>query len=384
VTEGTPRVAFLIHHLAAGGAERQLVELVKGMDRSRFSVAVVTFYGGGALGSELEGLESVKKISLERKGRWDLGTLLVRLPRVLRMWRPDVLYGFMEVPNLICLLAGRVTGAKVVWGIRRSRRDLTDYDWAERWSARLGAWLARFPDLVIVNSLAGKRDYQTRGYPSARMTVIPNGIDVARFFPDRAAGLRVRASWGVPESQPLIGLVGRIHPMKGHHVFLEAAARLVGEGKNARFAVVGDGPASNQDGLRSQSESLGLGGRVVWEPYRGDMNDVYNALDIHASCSSYGEGFSNAIAEAMACGIPCVATDVGDAGHIVGDAGFVVPTRDPPAMAAAWRRMLELGAEDRSRLGQVARKRICDTFSRSQMVSRTEAALDAVARRKAA
>jgi glycosyltransferase involved in cell wall biosynthesis len=206
------------------------------------------------------------------------------------------------------------------------------------------------------------------------MIVIPNGIDIETFCPDREAGLRVRHEWGVGEHELLIGLVARLDPMKDHPTFLRAATLLARQNCSVRFVCVGGGPQDYEEKLRSLASELALNGKVIWAGARSDMPTVYNALDIACS-SSIGEGLPNAIAEAMSCGLPCVVTDVGDSARLVGEARQVVPPSDPEAMAAAWADLLNLSPEERSALGMQARERIVREYSVAQLARRTEDAL---------
>lgn len=202
--------------------------------------------------------------------------------------------------------------------------------------------------------------------------MIPNGIDTERYCPNREAGQQVRAEWSINEQQTLVGLVGRLDPMKDHPVFLRAAALLAQEQPDVCFVCVGDGPRPYNQELQALGEALGLGERLIWAGARSDMPAVYNAFDIASSSSSYGEGFSNAIAEAMACGVPCVVTDVGDSARIVGDMGVVVPPKHPEALASGWKVAL---AKGRREMALKARLRIVENFGVKRLIEQTEAAI---------
>ena len=365
------RLFFLIQSLELGGAQRQLIELVKRLDKSRFAVTVATFYAGGALHPEVAGIEGVRLISLEKQGRWDVLPFLWRLWRAAGMARPDIVHGYMGGANELCLLLGRAMGAKVVWGLLSSNVDFARYDWAAHWIFRTGAWLSRWSDLIVVNSWVGQQHHIAHGYCGERMVVIPNGIDTDRYRPDREAGRRVRAEWGVAEDETLIGLVARLDPMKDHPTFLRAAALLAKGQPGVRFVCVGDGPAPYKQDLLNLVASLGLGRQLIWAGVMPDMLAVYNAFDI-VTLSSSGEGSPYVIGEAMACGVPCVVTDVGDSARIVGKMGVVVPPKDPQALAEG----LEMMLSKRMELEPYAlRERIIAGFSAQALVRATEKAL---------
>ncbi len=368
---GSMKVVFLIRSLEYGGAERQLVMLARGCRARGLATTVVVFYPGGVLEGELRA-EAVPVRSLDKRGRWEVARFLLRLGRMLREERPDILHGYLEVSNLLTVLfKPLLPRTKAVWGIRASNVDLRRYGWVSRLNFRLQRLLSRYADLLIVNSKAGLSYHVARGFPGEKMVVVPNGIDTGRFRRDHEGRRRVREAWRVGDDEDLIGLVGRFDPMKDHRTFLQAAALLAKARDTVRFVCVGDGPARYREELRALGEELGLARRVIWAGARTDMPAVYSALDILSLSSAYGEGFPNVVGEAMACGVPCVVTDVGDAAWIVGDTGVVVPSGDPRALAEGWGRVLGASRHHRSALGQQARARIVREFGLEAFVQRT-------------
>jgi glycosyltransferase involved in cell wall biosynthesis len=335
---------------------------------------VATFYDGGALRSELERITGVQVLSLHKKSRWDLVAFFWRLWKTAREVKPMIFHGYMCVSNELCLLLGRLMGAKVVWGLRRSYLDLAQYGLIARMVFRLGAWLSRFPDLIIFNSYAGKTHYTTNGYCKQRMLVIQNGIDTERFKPNREVGQHVRDELGVTDEQVLIGYVARLDPIKDHVGFLQAASLLAREREDVRFVCVGGGPELYRSTLHKISEQLALAERLKWIVARQDICAVYNAFDIFTS-ASLGEGFPNVVGEAMACGIPCVVTDVGDLACIVGDTGLVVPPKDPEALYNGWKQILALSQSKRESIGKASRARIVAEFSIDRLVEQTQTIL---------
>src|SRR5688572_8078711 len=266
------------------------------------------FTPNGPLEADLRAA-GVRVRSLDKRGRWDVTAFLTRLLSVIREERLEVLHGYLGVPNIVAsVMRPALPRIKVVWGERASKMDLSHYDWLSRASSRLARTLSRFPDLIIVNSRAGFEHAVRSGYPRDHVVVIPNGIDTQRFAPDPVAGRRLRQEWHVGDDERLIGLVGRLDPVKDHRTFLTAAATLMTQHKNLRFACVGDGDQRYSRAMRDTARELGLGESITWAGARSDMTAVYNALDIACS-SSESEGFPNVVGEAMACGIPCVVTD---------------------------------------------------------------------------
>jgi glycosyltransferase involved in cell wall biosynthesis len=368
------KVLFLIPTLEQGGAQRQLVELIKGVEKSRFAVTLVTFLDGGDMQSEINGKSGVKFISLKKRGRWGMLPLLFRFWRVAREVQPQIIYGYMSLASELCLLIGWLVRAKVVWSLRASNVDYAQYNWALGYTFRAGAWLSRLADLVIVNSFAGKQYHLDHGYDSKNMIVISNGIDTEYYRPDLEARHSTRMKWCISEHETVIGLVGRVDIMKGYSTFLRAAAELAKESLNVKFVCVGHGSESYMSELRAMGDKLGLRDRLIWAGSSNCMVAIYNALDLLTS-TSIGEGFSNVIGEAMACGVPCVVTDVGDSALIVGETGSIVPPNAPSVVAKAWRDWLSMPKETQRLRRLQARSRIEHKFNLHTMVTKTESAL---------
>lgn len=368
-------ILFLVRSLDRGGAERQLVVLAEGLARKGHAVAVAVFFSGGAYEAEL-GETAVRVIYLDKKGRWDIFPFLRRLVRLLCRERPAVLHGYLGVPNILAVvMKPLLPRTRVVWGVRASDMDLSCYDWLSRLAYTLECHLARFADRIISNSSAGKRFAVENGFPEDKIVVIPNGIDTACFKFDLEGRRQLRSAWGIGEDEILVGLVGRLDPMKDHPTFLEAASCIARARHDVRFVCVGGGPVDYAEALRQQAAGLGLANRLIWTGAQDNMQAVYSALDIATSSSSFGEGFSNTVAEAMACCVPVVVTDVGDSAWIVGEAGSVVSPGDHNALAAAIQKLTDLTPEERSAQGEMHRARIVSEFSVDKLIQRTEQAL---------
>jgi glycosyltransferase involved in cell wall biosynthesis len=364
-------ITFLIRQLNVGGAQRQLVELVSRMDISRYQVTVITLYDGGRFVAELCRIPSVSYVSLGKKCRWDVIGVLFRLVCELRKSRPRILHGYLGLANILCVLVKPLfPNTRMVWGVRASTMDLTRYDWVSRVLYRIERSLSRFADLIIVNSEAGYLYAAQNGFPEGRMVVVNNGFDTERFLPKPEARSRVRCEWRIGNDETVIGIVGRLDPMKDHPVFFQASAKLLTHIKRVRFICVGEGVESYRNELHALTDELGLDKKLIWAGARDDMVDIYNSLDILVS-SSCTEGFSNVIAEAMSCGIPCVVTDVGDSRMIVGDTGFIVCPKQPDELASRLIEMIQLSISKKTELKESARSRIAKYFSVDSMVTAT-------------
>jgi glycosyltransferase involved in cell wall biosynthesis len=357
-------VAHLITGLETGGAERALVQLVCRMGRDRHRSVVVSMTGPGnagpllaAAGVELHTLDLPRGLPDPRG--------LVRLARLLRALRPDILQTWLYHADLLGVIGRRfVPRCRLVWNIRCTEAIGADV------VRRLLAWCSGRPEAVIVNSLAGKRFHQQLGYRPRRWEYIPNGYDTSVFRFDPPARSALRREFAIAEDAVAIGLPARYHLMKDHANFFGAAARLAAIWPETVFVLAGPGISRANKALNRSIAGHGLGERVRLLGERNDMARFYSALDIATLSSAFGEGCPNVLGEAMSCGVPCVATDCGDASELLGPTGAIVPPRDPAALAAAWNELIALGHEGRASLGAEARKRIVQLYDLAAIVER--------------
>ena len=361
-------VFILGRSLNVGGAERQMVQLAIGLKQRGYDVVVGLFYGGGLLDQELAS-RGIPIVDLGKRHRWDVAGFMFRLVRTLRRVRPSVVYAFLGTANTVAALARPFAPRfRLLWSVRASNMELAHYGWVSKLGYRLECALSRRPDLIVSNSRSGLEYAVANGFPRHRMVVVPNGIDTERFRPDPALRRETRAQWGLADDLLAVGVLARIDPMKDHATFLEAAARLAKHRLDVCFICIGEGDKAYTDRMKRLAASLGLEQRVLWTGASPDPVGPLNGLDILCSSSSEGEGFSNSVAEAMACGRSCVVTDVGDSAVVVGDTGWVVPSKAPDALADALLKALDaIGVE----AGERARRRIVENFSVAKMVERT-------------
>jgi glycosyltransferase involved in cell wall biosynthesis len=360
-------IVFLVRSLGTGGAERQLTLATKELYRRGYHVAVVSLYQGGHFEGELR-KTGVPVFVVGKKGRWDVVCFVIRVVRLAKKIRPALIVGFLGAGNIVAvLLKALLPKLKVIWEVRAATIWLEYYDWIWRLEKILMRALAPVPDKIIVNSKAGFWELTKEGYRSSKIVVIPNGIDIDLFCPNRETGKELRLKWCGGHEGRLLGMVARLDPMKDHETFMRAAACLLEKTKDVKFVCVGPDRGGRIARFRFLAEMLGISDSLVWAGEHAEMAPVYNALDVNTLCS-VGEGFPNAAAEAMACGVPCVVTDVGDCANLVGDTGIVVPPRDPVALARAWERCLGMDLEE---MGKRARERIVKHFTVDRMVDET-------------
>ena len=377
------KLLLLARALRPGGTERQIVNIAQGLSARGVDVHIATLYPGGRLENDLSsGPQTPTLHTIGKTGRWDLAGFGWRLRRFLASRRFDVIYSFLPGPNVLALL-GRTLRQRprIVWGIRDSLLDLSLYDRFTKWVVGVESRLSPLADHVILNSRAALDTWRSGGFPEFKLSHVANGIDTRRHVPNEDARRLLREELGIPPSADLVGLVARVDPNKGHDTFLEAASLLRNHLPATRFLCVG-GVTRGMDRyaaeIRRQATALDLDDSVYWLEDRSDVPDVMAALDIVTSSSGFSEGFPNAVAEGMACGVPAVVTDVGDAADIVGPNGAVVPPRDPARLAETWARTLALSTAERRALGARCRARIQESFSIDRMADETLAVLNNV------
>lgn len=374
------RVVFVVRSLHAGGTVRQLVSLALGLRRRGHSIAVLRLFDGNDVGARLADAD-VETTSAALRGRADLAGI-ARAAGWLQAARPEIVYGFNVQENLLALLTRmvRLGRSRVVWGIRTDDPGSLACDAIGRLGVRAARIFARRADLAISNSRVGAASAARLGVPVDRIRVIPNGIATEVFRPDPVGRRRLRAEWGVGDGAPAIGTVARLEQLKGHRRFLDAARVFADADPSARFVCVGDGDGAYRRDLERHVRELRLENVVIWTGTRTDMPAIYSALDLTTLLSA-SEGSPNVVAEALACGVPCVATDVGDTAAILGEPELLIADEAPDALAAAWRRTLDASTPA---LARERRARIERDLSLPKMVLATEEALATLVRESAA
>lgn len=356
------KVLHIIAGLSVGGAEMMLAKLLSASEPSDRDVEVISLTDIGPVGQRIkQSGVSVRALGMAR-GQAAVSSL-VRLSRWLRHARPDLVQTWMYHADLLggvaATLAGRIP---VVWGIRNGVLEPRGNKPTTIWTAKASALLSRWvPRRIVCCSESARRFHAAMGYQSGKMSVIPNGFDLATFKPDEEAKRQIRQEIGIPADAVVIGLVARWDPQKDHENFVRAAGRLASREPRVRFVLCGDGISRSNEQLAARIVAEGISDRCHLLGRRLDAQRVTAALDI-ATCSSYAEAFPNVLGEAMACGVACATTDAGDAASIVGDTGIVVPIGNPAALADAWWTLIELGEAGRRQLGEKARQRVRQQF----------------------
>lgn len=336
--------------------------------------AVVSLMGLGVIGPRLqEAGFQVHTLGMQRSMPSPRGFLGLR--RLLLEFRPDVVQGWMYHGNMAALMATRVSGLRVpvAWNVRQTVYRLADNSAATATLIRAGAFLSRHAGAIIYNSRTSSEQHRALGYDARRAQVIPNGFDVERFRPDAGRRQSMRVELGVGPDEQLLGMIARYDPMKDFPSMLQAMSRIVAAHPDARLVLAGrDVTRDNAElGAHIRNNNLQAHVRLLGEV--ADTPRLMSALDVLCSSSAWGEGFPNVLGEAMACGVPCVATDVGDSADIIGDTGIAVPPRDPASFGDAVVRLLSMPDDARRALGAAARIRVQLRYALEDVVTQYDA-----------
>lgn len=372
------KVLHAITGLEVGGAENMLVRLLDAGTREKFEPSVLSLMDPdaapyGTLAPQVSALRIPMATLKMPRRRPTLGNVWC-LCRTMRVADPHLIQGWMYHGNLAATVGAWSLPDRppVIWNIRHSVHDLSLEKPLTRLIIKLSARLSRLPRAIIYNSRVSAAQHQALGFAAARAVVIPNGFDTARFKPQPDARARLCSELGLDPAETLVGMIARNHPMKDHGNLVRAAGLLRERGHDVHLMLIGSGVDAGNRELCELIGGLGLEGRVSLLGERGDVPALIAGLDLVALSSAWGEGFPNVLGEAMASGVPCVATDVGDCTWVLGPHGIIVPPRQSEALAIALGRLIDLGSEARRQLGQAGRARIIQHFSIHEVVRQYE------------
>lgn len=359
------RVLQFLTVFGIGGTERQVLNLVRGLDRSRFGVEVACLNRWGALLPEIEAT-GVPITEYKTTSLYNHTAVWNQMKFVNHLRRRDIeivhTYGFHS--NVFAIPPARLSrAAALVASIRDTGEHLTPMQ------RRVEKLFCRLADCVVTNAEAVRKRLINEGYAPEKLVVIHNGIELTRYARKPAEG-GLHRELGVSSNTPLVAVFARLNELKGIEYFLQAAAGLIERFRDVRFLIVGDGASRPE--LEKCAERLGLSKHVIFLGFRLDVPTLLSEISVSV-LPTLSEGLSNSLLEAMAASVPVVATRVGGNPEVVkgGVTGLLVPPRDAEALARAIAQFLEqplLG----TRFGLAGRERVIKRFALEQMTQATE------------
>jgi glycosyltransferase involved in cell wall biosynthesis len=357
------KVVHLITDLKIGGAEMMLYNLLSKTDPTISASSVISMRPDGPLSDQIRSL-GVPVISLEMSSNLPNPLKIVKLAQEIKKQAPDILQTWMYHSNLAGSIAGPLAGnIPVVWSIHHSSFTVRDKS-LTLFIVRLLSWMSHFsPKKIISCSEAASSIHLDIGYAANKFITIPNGIDTERFCPYETANIQFRQELGVNEDAFLIGNAARFHPQKDHMNLIEAAAIVLSQKNNVHFVLYGENITYENGVLEDALRSRGLKQHFHLLGLRNDVPYITAALDLSVLSSAYGEAFPLVLGEAMASGVPCVATDIGDSAFLIGQTGKIVTPKNPQLLADAIIEFIQMDPLIRKNMGVTARQRILDHFS---------------------
>jgi glycosyltransferase involved in cell wall biosynthesis len=368
-------VAHIITGLSTGGAEMMLYKLLSHMDKSLFKSCVISLSDFDHVGTKIEKLD-VPVFALELHHKANRVAKLIRFHRLLRTFRPDIVQTWMYHADLLGSILTKMSlnsKTRIMWNIRHSDFDPRKEKLSTRIVVMMGSFLSHIlPCIILCNSYNGKLVHKQMGYSTHKLKVIQNGFETDVFLPNPVHYANLRTKLKIPAESPIIGMVARYHYQKNHYGFFQAANIIKKNIPNANFVLCGKNIGLENKALKESIEKYKIGGCTYLLGQQDDINKIQAGFDVAVSNSTVGEGCPNVIGEAMSCGVPCVATDVGDSAYLIKDTGLTILPGDPSALAEACITLLRLNKSDLHNLGRAARRRICQHFSIKKIAKQYE------------
>ncbi len=341
------KIVFITPGIETGGAEKQLALLAKGLSQNCFLPLIIALTQSDK-SQRLSDYDGLEVIETNYRKFSHLASMMWEMRRIVKAHKPDVIQGWMYAGNIMASIIGVGIEAKVYHSLRASNMDAKRYGRI----IKLNAFLSGYADGVIANSQVGAEYHISRGFSSDNMKIVPNGIDTKKFFPDKKSGAIIKQELGIKNDAPLVLYAARVDPMKDHKL-VSSVAKLCPE---IQFIFAGKG-TKNLD-VPINVHGLGI---------RDDMPKLYNACDWVLNISKFGEGFPNVIGEAMACGTPVCANNVGDSWRIIGNEGHRLRSGSSEGIAEELRGLVKRqpSSSETNRIALHIKKH----FSEAQMIS---------------
>ena len=357
------RVCHLITGLGAGGAERMLTRLVSAPNQKGVQHTVISLMDSGVFGPEIEA-KGVALHTLGMRRSMPSPFAIWRLVGLLRSLKPDVLMTWLYHADLLGILVGRLTYVRrIYWNLRCSDMSRASQSWFSRVTTWFLVRLSPLPTEVVANSQAGQKHHLGMGYRPKAWRIIPNGVNLDQFMVTSDGPNYLRELLNLSPNALVVGHVARYNEMKDHVTLLAAIEDVARKVPHAHFVLVGHEVTDKTPLFAQAMQNPVFSGRLYLLGRCQNIPQILSGLDLFVLSSAYGEGSPNVLLEAMASGVPCVTTDVGDAAAIVGDTGRVVRPEDQAALAQAIEQILELPSAQRRDLGDKAHTRVKEHYA---------------------
>jgi glycosyltransferase involved in cell wall biosynthesis len=360
------KVVHIINSLDDGGAEHTLFKICK-YDINNEHI-VISLKGSGKYFILLKNLGiAVYCLNANFFSFYKFFFLI----KLLSSLKPDIVQTWLVHSDLIGSIAARLAGIKnVIWNIRYSNLKFGKAKLTTIIMIKLLAKLSFFiPKYIIVVSKRAKKIYENKGFDKKKLKLIFNGYDLSILKPNKFLKINFKKKIKIKKKIALIGNVARYDPKKDHSNLLNALSLIRLKNLDFFCVLVGSNIDQNNVILSSEIKKLKLSNYIKLLGKTDNILQVMNGLDVYVQSSSYGEGFPNVLAESMACGTPCIATDVGDSSYILGKTGWVVPPNNPTKLAKAIQKsLIELGTKNWNRRCNKARLKIMENFNVLKMV----------------
>lgn len=362
-------IVHILPSLDIGGAELFAYRLVS--ESRKHAHTVICLRANGILEAKFKSV-GVTVYSLNFGSYLNFLREFFFLLKILKSIRPDIVQTWMYHADLIGGLAAKIVGIKkLYWGIRSTSVPNNKIS-----TTRLLIWFGAklswcLPEMIVCNSESAVIAHQRLGYCKNKMVVIENGYETATFYLARNKRQMYRKLLGYKHTDIVIGIVGRFDPLKDHRNFIEATTKMAADICQAKFLMVGRNISLENKELMLWITQSEYAKRYMLLGEREDIPALLSAMDIFC-LSSKAESFPNALVEAMASGLPCVTTDVGDGIRIVGETGVVVPPENSDALAQSLADMAKKGTKERQKLGEQAMVMVQKKYSIQAIAARYE------------
>jgi len=355
----------VITGLDLGGAENNLLQLLKNVDRNYFDFYVISLTDKGVLGKEIENL-GIPLLTLNMKrSAFRLFSIfygIFKLAYYIITIKPHYILTWLHHADMIGILASKLVGHKrISWYLQCSVLSPDIIPLRNRLLVRLLSFFSKFPETIYSNSKAGIKEHMLKGYkPKKRITLIPNGFDTNMYIPDIYSGEKMRRELNISSEDPIIGYVGRYHKMKDFNTLLLSISELLKIYPKLKAVLVGTNVDYFNLELLKQIEKLKIK-NILLLGQRRDIPSIMTSFDL-LICSSISEGFPSVVGEAMSCGVPCVVTDSGDCREIIGDDNYICNIGDYRSLVKICNKILKLSLSEKQEMNFKVRKRIIELY----------------------